>query len=271
MSYPKLSPIQRLLEIMARLRDPADGCPWDLEQTFETIAPYTLEEAYEVDHAIRTGDMESLCDELGDLLLQVVFHAQMAEEAGHFAFADVAGAICDKLVRRHPHIFGDPERGGERERFRTAEDQTRSWEESKARERASRDQSRGRVSDPFEGIPEALPALARALKLHKRASRLSLSEPSLELGAEVEAEPALRFDLSGFESALDALVDEALCVAPDNPGKDSQTQRMLGQLLVHCVAAARTLGVDPEDALRAANFEFEARIGRVLARSHHAH
>ncbi|MBW2723391.1 MAG: nucleoside triphosphate pyrophosphohydrolase, partial [Deltaproteobacteria bacterium] len=105
MSQSETSPIQKLLEIMARLRDPAEGCPWDVEQTFETIAPYTLEEAYEVDHAIRTGDMESLCDELGDLLLQVVFHAQMANEAGHFGFDDVADAICDKLIRRHPHIF----------------------------------------------------------------------------------------------------------------------------------------------------------------------
>ena len=260
---------------MARLRDPAEGCPWDVEQTFETIAPYTLEEAYEVDHAIRTGDMESLCDELGDLLLQVVFHAQMANEAGHFGFDDVADAICDKLIRRHPHIFPPTppppptpsEGGGESERPRTAQEQTSFWEESKAQERANRSATRAGPSDPFEGIPAALPALARAVKLQKRASRLSLPESAAR--PEAEGGPGSRFDFSGhvssFDGALDALVAESLGTEDDDPGKSVQARRLVGRLLIKCVDAARTLGVDPEDALRAANFDFEARINRVLA------
>ncbi len=266
MSKSQISPIQTLLEIMARLRDPAEGCPWDVEQTFETIAPYTLEEAYEVDHAIRMGDMESLCDELGDLLLQVVFHAQMANEAGHFAFDDVADAICDKLIRRHPHIFAPPapERGGERERPRTAQEQTSFWEESKAQERANRAQTRAGPSDPFEGIPAALPALARAVKLQKRASRLSLPESAAQLEAQGESD--FRFDVSGFESALDALIGESLGTQDHDPGNGARARRLVGRLLIKCVDAARTLGVDPEDALRAANFDFEARVNRALAR-----
>jgi len=271
MSQSETSPIQKLLEIMARLRDPAEGCPWDVEQTFETIAPYTLEEAYEVDHAIRTGDMESLCDELGDLLLQVVFHAQMANEAGHFGFDDVADAICDKLIRRHPHIFpptpAPSEGGGQPERPRTAQEQTSFWEESKAQERANRSATRAGPSDPFEGIPAALPALARAVKLQKRASRLSLPESAAR--PEVEAEPGSRFDssahVSSFDGALDALVAESLGAEGDDPGESLQTRRLMGRLLIKCVDAARALGVDPEDALRAANFDFEARINRALA------
>ncbi len=251
--------MQRLLNIMAQLRDRDSGCPWDVEQTFETIAPYTLEEAYEVDHAIRMKDMESLCDELGDLLLQVVFHARMAEEAGHFAFDDVAGAICDKLIRRHPHVFDEQECGGEREPLRTAEDQTRFWEESKARERAGRAEASGGATDPFEGIPAALPALARAAKLRKRASRLSLTEP----GEEVEAHSHLDFD--HFDNALGSLVARVRCVEEDSGVQTSQAKRMLGQLLTRCVDAARALDVDPEDALRTANFEYEASVGRAQA------
>lgn len=254
MSDREPSPVRALLEIMARLRDPADGCPWDVEQSFETIAPYTLEEAYEVDHAIRIGDMESLCDELGDLLLQVVFHAQMADEAGHFNFDDVATAICDKLIRRHPHVFGDPESGGAREPFRTAADQTRFWEESKASERATLAAAAAGPTSPFDGIPRALPALARAAKLKKRAARLPIAESDLaqEVGRE--------FDLSTFESALAALVQEA---RRDPDAGSPAAAEMLGRVLSTCVDAARSLGVDPEAALSAENFEFEIRVERL--------
>ncbi|MCZ7619029.1 MAG: nucleoside triphosphate pyrophosphohydrolase [Myxococcota bacterium] len=150
-----MTSIERLLEIMARLRDPRDGCPWDVEQTFETIAPYTIEEAYEVDDAIRRGDLEALRDELGDLLLQVVFHARMAQEAGHFDFASVARAICDKLVRRHPHVFGDAE-------ARTAAEQLDAWEEQKANERAA--QHEAGTPSALDGVAQSYPALLRAQK-----------------------------------------------------------------------------------------------------------
>ena len=255
MSTSKPPPIKALLEIMARLRDPTDGCPWDVEQTFETIAPYTLEEAYEVDHAIRTRDMESLCDELGDLLLQVVFHAQMADEAGHFSFDDVVAAICDKLIRRHPHVFGDPQSPGPPKAFRTAADQTQFWEESKARERAIRAAAKDEPTSLFEGIPRALPALTRATKLRKRASRLSHSEsnPPPELALEAGGE----FDWSAFDRALEVLIGQTLC---DESGKNPQAERLLGQILSRCVDAARSLGVDPEAALSADNFEFESRV-----------
>jgi nucleoside triphosphate diphosphatase len=155
--------IERLLEIMAKLRDPAGGCPWDLEQDFASIAPYTIEEAYEVDDAIRREDWDALRDELGDLLLQVVFHAQMAREVGRFEFADVVRAICDKLVKRHPHVFGDAV-------IATAHAQTAAWEEQKADERAARGET-----SAMDGVPIALPALMRARKLISRAARSGLA------------------------------------------------------------------------------------------------
>jgi len=154
--------IERLLEIMAKLRDPNGGCPWDLEQSFATISPYTIEEAYEVDDAIRREDWDALRDELGDLLLQVVFHAQMAREAGKFDFGDVVVAISDKLVRRHPHVFGDA-------KIETAEAQTHAWEQQKADERAARG-----AASAMDGVPLALPALLRARKLISRARRAGL-------------------------------------------------------------------------------------------------
>jgi len=205
--------MDRLLAIMAKLRDPAGGCPWDLEQDFASIAPYTLEEAYEVDEAIRRGDMKELRGELGDLLLQVVFHARMAEEAGHFGFDDVAAGICEKLVRRHPHVFG-----GEAE-IRTAEEQTRSWEAIKAAERAEG----GRGADPLDDVPLALPALARAAKLQRRAAR------------------------EGLGAALPAPAGEELDAAA------------LGERLFALAALANRAGVDPEQALRDANARFVAR------------
>jgi tetrapyrrole methylase family protein/MazG family protein/ATP diphosphatase len=203
-----VSAIDRLVGIMAKLRDPNGGCPWDLEQDFASIAPYTLEEAYEVDDAIRRGDMKGLCDELGDLLLQVVFHTRMAEEAGHFCFDDVVGAICEKLVRRHPHVFGDAE-------IRTSEEQTRSWEAIKAEERAQA----GASTHPLDEVPLALPALARAAKLLRRAARAGLSAPVPALGEKLDA-------------------------------------TVLGERLFALVALAHRDGLDPEQALRDANARF---------------
>jgi len=169
--------IERLLEIMATLRDPETGCPWDVAQDFASIAPYTIEEAYEVDDAIRRGDLEDLRDELGDLLLQVVFHARMAEEAGRFAFGDVVDAICEKMIRRHPHVFGDAE-------IADAEAQILNWEAIKSRERAIKSRERAIKSrerdardepvHPLDDVPATLPALTRAAKLHRRARRAGL-------------------------------------------------------------------------------------------------
>ena len=205
--------MEHLVAIMARLRDPQGGCPWDLEQDFASIAPYTLEEAYEVEDAIRRGDMPGLLDELGDLLLQVVFHARMAEEAGHFRFDDVAEAICRKLVRRHPHVFGGAE-------IRTAEEQTRSWEAIKAAERAEA----GAPGDPVASVPLALPALARAAKLQRRAAR------------------------GGHAAALPEPAGEPLDATD------------LGERLFALVALANREGLDPEQALRDANARFVARL-----------
>ncbi len=179
--------VDRLVEIMARLRDPERGCPWDVEQSFETIAPYTIEEAYEVDDAIRRGDMDELRDELGDLLLQVVFHAQMAQEAGHFAMADVADAICDKLVRRHPHVFGDAS-------VESLDALSTQWDAIKAQEK-------GAGASVFDGVPPSLPALARAAKLQRRALRKELvtDEADASRDAADAPEPLARalFELAG--------------------------------------------------------------------------
>src|SRR6202453_874453 len=184
-----LPPIDRLLAIMARLRDPAGGCAWDLEQTFATVAPYTVEEAYEVADAIRRGSMGDLAEELGDLLLQVVFHAQMASEAGAFDFDDVVRGISVKMIRRHPHVFGDAQ-------VRTAAEQTAAWEEIKAAERAGKAARAGLLDD----IAVTLPALTRATKLSRRAARAGFVWPDIqavlaklrEEVAELEAEGAAR-------------------------------------------------------------------------------
>jgi nucleoside triphosphate diphosphatase len=207
-----MSSVDRLVAILAKLRDPDGGCPWDLEQDFASIAPYTLEEAYEVDDAIRRGDMKGLADELGDLLLQVVFHARMAEEAGHFRFEDVAAGICEKLVRRHPHVFGDA-------KVATSAEQTESWEAIKAAERAQA----GVPADPLADVPLALPALARAAKLLRRAERAGLAPAESE-----RSEP----------------LDETA----------------LGERLFELVALANRRGLDPEQALRDANARFVARV-----------
>jgi MazG family protein len=225
-----LSDIQRLLDVMARLRDPEEGCPWDVEQDFASIAPYTVEEAYEVEDAIRRGDPRALCDELGDLLLQVVYHAQMAREIGDFAFGDVVEAICDKLVRRHPNVFGDVE-------LDSPDARTRAWEEEKARERAERGD--GGVVD---GIPLGLPALMRARKLLSRAERVG------EVRRDPEHwEPRFARALQEFRGELEA-------------GDAGDPQAALGQFLSAAVGLAWSAHLDPEAALRDASARMEADL-----------
>ena len=228
-------PIDRLLAIMARLRDPQRGCAWDLEQTFETIAPYTIEEAYEVADAVERGDLGDLREELGDLLLQVVFQARIAEESGLFGFDQVADAICDKLIRRHPHIFAETE-------FRDARAQTVAWEAVKASERAAKGESRAGV---LADIPLGLPGLVRAVKLTRRASRVGFDWPDL---ASV---------LAKFREELEELEVEITA------GDLDKARAELGDVLFVCANLARKLDVDPEDALRATNAKFTRRFGFV--------
>ena len=230
--------LQRLLDIMARLRDPEGGCPWDLEQSFATIAPYTVEEAYEVADAIQREDMADLRDELGDLLFQVVYHAQMAGEAGEFQFADVAEAIADKIVRRHPHVFGDAQE-------RDATTQTHSWEAIKAEERASR-QADETPPGALDGVSLALPGLTRAVKLQSRAARVGF-----DWG---EAGPVL----DKIREEIDELQAEMDAGAPQDRVEDE-----LGDLFFACANLARHLGVDPEAAVRRTNAKFERRFGAV--------
>lgn len=224
MTMERHQQIDRLLSIMARLRDPQDGCEWDRAQDFTTIAPYTIEEAYEVADAIARNDLDSLRDELGDLLLQVVFHSRMAEEIGQFAFADVAAAICDKLEARHPHIFGDDVSG---------DAQAERWEKLKARERAARG-----ATSAVEGVAISLPALMRAEKLQKRAARAGFDWP----------------DPSGAADKLNEEMDEL--ASADAAGKLEEA----GDLLFAAVNLVRLHGIAPEDALRAANAKFERRF-----------
>ena len=230
-------PIDRLLGIMARLRDPEQGCPWDRQQDFTTIAPYTIEEAYEVADAIERGDMEALKDELGDLLLQVVFHARMAEEQGQFAFDDVANAISDKMLRRHPHVFGDAE-------ITSVSAQNEAWEAHKARER----QASGAGNSVLDGVALALPALLRAAKIQKRAARIGFDWPGndpVPVFAKIDEEIAeLKGELSSTPDA-DAIEDE------------------FGDVLFAAVNLARKLEVEPETALRRATAKFERRFRRV--------
>lgn len=216
--------VARLLAIMARLRDPQSGCAWDLKQDFASIAPYTIEEAYEVADAIARGDMADLKDELGDLLLQVVFHARMAEEAGHFAFADVAAAISDKMETRHPHIFGSE--GGSMDSAR--------WEDLKARERAAKG-----TTSALDGVALALPALLRAQKLQQRAARTGFDWP----------------DPSGAEAKITEEIAELKAA-----GSDLERFEEAGDLLFAVVNFLRAHGIGAEDALRAANAKFERRF-----------
>jgi ATP diphosphatase len=229
--------ITRLIGIMARLRDPQSGCPWDIEQTFRSIASYTIEEAHEVAEAIERGDMADLRDELGDLLFQVVFHSRMAEELELFAFEDVAEAISDKLVRRHPHVFGDRS-------FDSIEDQTASWEQIKAEERAQKGEADRSV---LAGVSRGLPALRRAVKLQKRAARVGFDWPDT---GPVFAK--LREETEELEQAIAA--DDA-----DNMEEE------IGDLLFVLTNLARHLKVDPGAALRRSNHKFEERFRAMEA------
>jgi len=242
MSKPPLLPpydFADLLEIMRRLRTPETGCSWDLEQSFETIAPYTIEEAYEVSDAIERGDMKDLSDELGDLLLQVVFHAQIASDEDQFEITDVTHAICEKMIRRHPHVFGDDTQ-------RTSIEQTRAWEEIKASERAGK-----RDADPsaLAGVARALPALLRAEKLQKRAARTG-------------------FDWTEPEDILEKLDEEIGEVREAMAEQDADhIEEELGDLLFVAANLARRLKVDPEVALRKANAKFERRFRGMESRA----
>ncbi len=226
--------IKALIDIMAQLRDPQGGCPWDLQQTFRTIVPHTLEEAYEVASAIERDDMPGLCDELGDLLLQIVFHARMAEEQGHFDFSHVVGAIRDKLIRRHPHVF-------ERADLADAGAVHANWERIKASERAGTG-GEGVLAD----VAQALPALLRAEKLQRRAARVG-------------------FDWDEIDAVFDK-VDEELAECRETLTEHAEpTARVheIGDLLFSCVNLARHMGVDAEQALRVANHRFERRFAQV--------
>lgn len=235
---PSGPPIARLLAVMARLRDPEDGCPWDLEQTFETIAPYTIEEAYEVAEAVTVGDRAALKDELGDLLLQVVYHARMAEEEDSFGFDDVASAIAEKMIRRHPHVFGDAT-------VADAADQTGAWERQKAEERARKAAAEGRTASVLEGVSSALPALMRAIKLQNRAARVGFDWP--------DTGPVL----AKIEEEIGELREEIAT------GDADRLEDELGDVLFSVVNLARHLGVDPETALRRCNAKFERRFRGV--------
>lgn len=227
-------PMHRLRAIMARLRDPVTGCPWDIEQTFASIAPYTIEEAYEVADAIERGDMDELRGELGDLLFQSVFHAQMAEDAGKFDFDDVARAIGDKMIARHPHVFGDESNA------KSAAQQVADWETVKAAERAAK--AKGGVLDD---VALGLPALMRAEKLQNRAARVGFDWPDIAMVINKISEEA-----------------EELVEARDTLSHDKVTEEM-GDLLFVMANLARHLKVDPEVALRGANAKFVRRFSYI--------
>lgn len=231
--------LDRLLAIMAQLRDPAHGCPWDREQNFATIAPFTIEEAYEVADAVARGDDAALKDELGDLLFQVVFHAQMAQEAGLFDFEDVAAAITDKMVRRHPHVFGNA-------RISSAEAQSVAWEEHKAAERRTRARADGTPDSVLDGVALALPALLRAAKIGARAARIGFDWPTAEAVFDKLAEETVELRAELHDGA-----------APD------RIEDEIGDFLFAAAQLARKLDIDPETALRRATGKFERRFRRL--------
>jgi MazG family protein len=241
-----MRPLARLLEIMARLRDPQGGCPWDREQNFSTIAPYTIEEAYEVADAIARRDPDALKDELGDLLFQVVFHARMAEEAGMFAFDDVALAIADKMERRHPHVFGAAE-------VASVAAQNEAWEAHIAAERRDQALATGVPGSVLDGVARALPALLRADKIQKRAARIGFDWP--------DARPVfdkLKEEIAELETEL------------EKPAERRALEDEMGDILFAAANLARKLDIDPEAALRHATAKFERRFRRVetLAADH---
>ena len=223
-----------LLHLMARLRDPQHGCPWDLKQSYASIVPYTLEEAYEVADAIERGDMGELKGELGDLLFQSVFHARMAEEQGLFAYDDVAEAMCDKLIRRHPHVFGAKAE-------RTAAQQTQAWEVIKAKERADK----GRNESLLDDVPPGLPALTRAVKLSRRAATVGFVWPTI-------GEVVAKLDEEIGELKVEIAADDR-----------DKARAELGDVLFVVANIARTLDIDPEDALRATNAKFARRFRHI--------
>ena len=232
--YDPSRPMERLIEIMRRLRDPETGCPWDIEQDFMSIAPYTIEEAYEVADAIERGDWAELEGELGDLLLQTVYHTQMGTEAGHFDFASVANTISDKMLARHPHVFGDESRD------KSAEQQTADWEKIKAEERANK-----ALGGTLDGVAIGLPALMRAVKLQKRAARVG-------------------FDWPSTDQVLDKIIEEAQeLTEARNTLTQNEIEEEFGDLLFVVANLARHLKIDPEEALRAANGKFTRRFSRV--------
>ena len=267
--------IDRLLDVMARLRNPDGGCPWDLEQSFATIAPYTIEEAYEVAEAIRQDDRAALRDELGDLLLQVVFHAQMAREDGSFDFDEVARGIAEKMIRRHPNVFADDES----EARHSAPAQMRSWEAQKAAEREAKAEAEGRRPSVLDDVALALPALLRAEKLQKRAARVGFDWPGpepvfakvLEEVAELHEAAAAAQAREPDEPAGERGADpagsrgQAAQTPGDRAGDRAAVAEEIGDLLFACVNLGRHLGVEPEAALRAANAKFIARFHRVEA------
>lgn len=236
------SAFEKLVDLMARLRDPETGCPWDLEQDFKSIAPYTIEEAYEVLDAIETGNMSELRDELGDLLLQVVFHSQMAKEAGHFDIGDVAAAINDKMIRRHPHVFGNAD-------ARSSDMQKGAWEAQKAQERAAK-QTIASPSSALDGVASALPALLRSEKLQKRAAGTG-------------------FDWTEPQDIFDKLDEEIIEVREAmTEGDQAHIEEEIGDLLFVTANLARRLKVDPEEALRRANTKFTRRFMAMEALAH---
>ena len=230
--------ITQLLEIMARLRDPESGCPWDCAQDFSTIAPYTIEEAYEVADAIQHGDPGELRDELGDLLFQVVFHARMAEEQGAFEFGDVVAAVCDKMIRRHPHVFGDAT-------IADAEAQAEAWEQAKSRERLEKRRSTSEATSLLDDVPRGMAELQRAVKLQKRAARVG-------------------FDWCAPEPVLDKFDEELTELRQAmKSGNMEEMEDELGDLMFVLTNLARQLKIDPAKALRRANAKFELRFRAV--------
>ena len=238
--------IASLLAIMAKLRDPDGGCPWDLAQDFSTIAPYTIEEAYEVADAIDRGDLADLKDELGDLLLQVVFHAQMASEQGAFDFGDVVAAICDKMTRRHPHVFGDEERRS------NADSQLQHWEDLKRAERAARGES---DASALAGISRGLPEWQRAVKLQHKAAKVGFDWP--------DPAPVLEKLHEEIEEVRAEFA--AVAAAPDDADAHDRLEDELGDILFVCANLARHAKVDVGSALRRANLKFERRFRTMEA------
>lgn len=248
-----MSDIRKLLDVMAQLRHPKTGCGWDVEQTFSTISPYTIEEAYEVADAIERDDMDDLCDELGDLLLQVVFHSRIAEEAGHFDFGDVVEAIVDKMIRRHPHVFGDE---GEKPVHDSTQSLKQAWEAEKARERAAKAEAKNKVgkgaatkeATPVSALDDValnLPALTRAAKIQKRAARVGFDWQ--------EAAPV-------FDKIAEEVDEVREAIASSQADKVNDE---IGDLLFTVVNLARHCNSDPENALRASTAKFSYRFRHV--------